>query len=67
MDGHSAPPPRRVRLSAQEGVPQHDRIVVKFVARGEYERDRAFACRRTQFRQLIGMIVDLGRVAPAAS
>ncbi len=52
-------------LTGPKNIPQHDRIVVKLVTRSEYERDRAFACRRAQFRELIGMIVDLGRVAPA--
>src|SRR5438094_6522292 len=57
--------PGRLLLPSQEDIPQHDRVVMKFVTRGEYKRDRAFACRGTQLRKRIGMIANLRRVAAA--
>ena len=55
----------RALLPSQEDIPQHDRVVMKFVARAEYERDRALACRGAQLCKRIGMVANLGRVAAA--
>jgi hypothetical protein len=48
-------------LSAQQNVPQHDRVVMNFIASGKYERHPTVASRGTQLRKRIPMIADLGR------
>jgi hypothetical protein len=65
----SSSPPYRASdafcYPSQEDIPQHDRVVMKFVTRAEYQRNLTFACLGTQLRKLISIIVNLGRVAAA--
>src|SRR6185436_7806985 len=53
---------RNFALRFQDDLPQHDRIVVKFIPSRKYERDRTLARQSTQHCELIRMTVNLSRI-----
>jgi hypothetical protein len=52
------------RQSAEQGIPEHDGIVVGFVVCGEHEGDWTLARERAQLCKFVGMTTQLDGIAP---